>query len=65
MKDKASGEDYGVENEWHYEYNQFWVTKTKKVIKESSTVLLTLQFDGSLSNGIVGFYKAFYDNNTK
>jgi len=35
------------------------------MIEESATVLLELQFDGSLSNGIVGFYKAFYANNTK
>ena len=51
--------------EWHYEPNQFWVVKTNKVIEESSTVLLNIMFDGSLSNGIVGFYKAFYANNTK
>lgn len=57
--------DYGVSEEWSYEPNQFWVVKTNTVIEESSTVLMSIMFNGSLSNGIVGFYKAFYANNTK
>lgn len=62
---KVNGEDYGVQKQWHYEPNEFWIAKTKKVIEESATVLLSLQFDGSLEEGIVGFYKAYYANKTK
>lgn len=65
VKDNSNNKEYGVSKEWGYQPNQFWIVKTKEIIPESATVLLSLQFDGSLSNGIVGFYKARYANNTK
>ncbi|KAF6020004.1 hypothetical protein EB796_021664 [Bugula neritina] len=65
VTNKLTKSSYGVSDQWEYDPNQFYVVKTKAVIEESATVLLELQFDGSLSNGIVGFYKAFYANNTK
>ncbi|XP_067944536.1 glutamyl aminopeptidase-like [Watersipora subatra] len=61
---KETGESYGVSKQWGYEPNQFWIVKTKKMIEESTTVLLTIKFSGSLTDGIVGLYKAFYANNT-
>lgn len=65
MRNKHTGTEYEVMDEWDYLPNQFWVVKTKRVIEESATVLLTIRFEGSLTNGIVGLYKAFYANNTK
>jgi len=61
----TDGTDYGLTKEFGYLPNQFWVIKTSKVIPEGATVKLSIQFDGSLSKGIVGFYKAFYANGTK
>lgn len=65
ITNKLTNKDYGIEKQWGYEPNQFWIVKTRDLIEESSTVLLSIQFSGSLSDGIVGFYKAFYANNTK
>lgn len=62
---KVTNVDYGKDKEWGYEPNNFWIVKTNKLIEESATVLLSIRFSGSLNDGIVGFYKAMYANNTK
>ena len=45
---------------WYGE-NQFWVVMAEDEI-EVSTVYLDLEFDGSLTRAIVGFYKSSYVN---
>ena len=44
-----------------YEENQFWVVEAEEEIRVS-TVYLDLEFDGSLTRAIVGFYKSSYVN---
>lgn len=63
--EKGTGFDFGVIDQFGYEPNEFWVAKTEHLINESSTVQMTIMFDGSLQDGIVGFYKAYYNNGEK
>ncbi|XP_076074224.1 glutamyl aminopeptidase-like [Mytilus galloprovincialis] len=46
----------------NYEENQFWIIETESPLKAGITVFLDLQFDGSLTRAIVGFYKSSYVN---
>ena len=52
-------DNHQVADTFPYEPNQFWVVKTKAEVP-AGTVDLTLDFEGSLTNGIVGFYKSTY-----
>ena len=42
--------------------HEFWVVEVAQTITAGSTVMLHLEFGGSLVNGIVGFYKSNYTN---
>ncbi len=45
-----------------YEPNQYWVTELQQEISGNQLVVLHLEFEGSLANGIVGYYKSTYVN---
>lgn len=45
-----------------YEPNQFLVVETVMPLKAGTVVKLELQFDGSLTRAIIGFYKSTYIN---
>ena len=55
------GENIQIENTFWYEPNQFWVVQTVAPVR-AGLVKLQLQFDGSLTRAIVGFYKSTYTN---
>ncbi|XP_064595580.1 glutamyl aminopeptidase-like [Liolophura sinensis] len=55
-------ESIPIKRTFSYSEHQFWVVETESVIPAGSTVDLELQFDGSLTNSIVGFYKSTYVN---
>lgn len=57
----AGGSNIAIANTFWYAENQFWVVQTKEPVR-SSVVHLHLQFDGSLTRAIVGFYKSSYTN---
>lgn len=57
----ADGREIAIENTFWYEENQFWVVQTSALV-QVSLVHLHLQFDGSLTRAIVGFYKSSYTN---
>ncbi|XP_064627887.1 glutamyl aminopeptidase-like [Lineus longissimus] len=61
VKDKA-GNSLAIAETSSYIPNQFWVIKMKEPIKKGEEPSLTLDFNGSLVNGIVGFYKSTYVN---
>lgn len=57
----SNAEDIPIADTFWYEPNQFWVVLTVSPV-EPSLVNLELQFDGSLTRAIVGFYKSTYTN---
>ena len=57
----GTGEAIKISRTFWYEKNQFWVIETDAEI-EPAIVLLDLEFDGSLTRSIVGFYKSSYIN---
>lgn len=57
----ADGTNIPLSETFWYEENQFWVIKSQEPVAVS-TVNLDLQFDGSLTRAIVGFYKSSYVN---
>ncbi|XP_076453772.1 glutamyl aminopeptidase-like [Babylonia areolata] len=59
---KDSGKDLEVARSFEEVKNQFLVVETKEDIVEGSVVDLKLQFSGSLTDSIVGFYKSRYVN---
>lgn len=62
LKDSNQNE-IRIKAPWGYDENQFWIIETEgEALKAGSTVYLELQFDGSLSRAIVGFYKSSYVN---
>ncbi|XP_074648583.1 aminopeptidase A-like [Tubulanus polymorphus] len=61
-KRRATENGLAIQRTFYYEPNQFWVIEMKHTIKKGSIVGVDLQFDGSLDNGIVGFYKSTYVN---
>ena len=54
-------EEIEIEEAFHYQKNQYWVVETRRVL-EPGTYVLHLTFAGSLTNGIVGYYKSNYTN---
>ncbi|KAK3612375.1 hypothetical protein CHS0354_031968 [Potamilus streckersoni] len=50
-----------VNRTFAYAANQFWIVEAMNII-QPGTVFLKLQFDGSLTRAIVGFYKSTYIN---
>lgn len=59
---KSSGAELKVTRAFEYAENQFWVVELESALTSGVAVEVHLQFDGSLSNGIVGFYKSTYFN---
>lgn len=55
-----NGNRLTLEDTFAYEPNQYWVVQTLNPLPEGSTVTLELEFTGSLTNGIVGYYKSTY-----
>lgn len=51
-----------IKRTFNFSEHQFWVVETESAIPAGSKVDLELQFDGSLTNSIVGFYKSTYVN---
>ena len=58
----STGNNVGVKRSFAFDRNQYWVTEVTEELEAGSTVVLHLEFDGSLLNGIVGFYKSTYIN---
>lgn len=56
-----NGENIPIKRTFWYEENQFWVTEVTTSVPVSR-VHLHLQFDGSLTREIYGFYKSTYIN---
>lgn len=56
------GNPIDVVQTFEYKPNQFWVTEVKDEISAGATVHLHLEFEGSLGNAIVGYYKSTYIN---
>lgn len=59
IKDGAA---LSVVREFAYEPHEFWVVEVDREIAAGTSVILHLDFTGSLVNGIVGFYKSNYTN---
>ena len=57
----TDGQDISIKRTFWYAENQFWVVETVTPV-QVSRVFLTLQFDGSLTREIFGFYKSTYVN---
>jgi glutamyl aminopeptidase len=55
-----NGNQLTLRDTFAYEPNQYWVVQTLNPLQEGSTVTLQLTFTGSLTNGIVGYYKSTY-----
>ena len=62
VMDGESGRELGVERAFPYDENQYWVTELEDELPKGSVAVLHLGFDGSLLNGIVGYYKSTYIN---
>lgn len=58
----ANKVEIGIKQPRGYDENQFWIIETISPLQANSTVFLELQFDGSLTRSIVGFYKSSYVN---
>ncbi|KAH3860698.1 hypothetical protein DPMN_023616 [Dreissena polymorpha] len=61
---KADGASIAISRTFWYPANQFWVVQTMEPM-HVGIVLLRLQFDGSLTRAIVGFYKSTYKIGTE
>ena len=57
----SDGTNIELSRTFWYEENQFWVVETVEPVRVG-TVYLDLEFDGSLTRAIVGFYKSSYVN---
>ena len=57
-----TGDEIQVVQTFAYDPHEFWVTEVAQEIAAGSTVILHLEFEGSLVNGIVGYYKSTYVN---
>ncbi|KAK3612372.1 hypothetical protein CHS0354_031965 [Potamilus streckersoni] len=62
LRYNSTGTSIPIEEPFEYEQNQFWVVQTKTPIPKGTVIILDLQFDGSLTRAIVGFYKSTYIN---
>lgn len=60
--EKASRRAIRVKRTFEYEENQFWVVEVGETIRSGTAVDLYLEFEGSLTGSIVGFYKSTYIN---
>lgn len=58
----GNGEEITIARNFSYVDNQYWVTETSSIIPQGSVVLLNLHFEGSLTEGIVGYYKSTYQH---
>jgi len=62
--DENSDEDVviAIKEAFEFEPNQFWVVKPASSPLAPGTYTLTMEFNGRLDNGILGFYKSVYRN---
>lgn len=51
-----------IKQTFPYPKNEYWVVETLAHIPSGSTVEVTIGFDGSLTNGIMGLYRSTYVN---
>ena len=56
------GRELDVEETFSYDTHEYWITSLVEAVTTGSTVTLHLEFEGSLVNGIVGYYKSTYVN---
>ena len=56
------GPELEINRTFEYAANQYWVTELKEEVGAGKTVVLYLEFGGSLVNGILGYYKSTYVN---
>lgn len=54
--------DIEIARNFSYPPNQFFVVETKQNLKSGAKVFLNIEFRGSLTRSIVGFYKSIYTN---
>ncbi|ESO85815.1 hypothetical protein LOTGIDRAFT_130453 [Lottia gigantea] len=62
LREAGTNNQIDIARTFTNEENQFWVVQTSTDIAKGSMVDLYLEFDGSLTNAIVGFYKSTYVN---
>ena len=58
----AEGNNLVVTDTFAYDANEYWVTSLADEVPSGSVIVLSLEFSGSLVNGIVGYYKSTYVN---
>lgn len=62
LRENDTNNQIGIKRTFAYAENQFWVIETAVTLRQGASVKLSLQFDGSLTKAIVGFYKSSYVN---
>ncbi len=55
-----AGRELATKRHFAFDRNQFWVTELSDKLASGSPVVLHLEFQGSLTPLIVGFYKSTY-----
>ena len=58
----SDGTIIALGNVFPYDENEYWVVQTTHDLPVMSRFTLILEFTGSLTNGIVGYYKSTYNN---
>jgi len=61
LKDESTGTYLELKDYFEYKPNQFWVVLPKMELKKGN-YSIDLEFNGSLNDKIVGFYKSVYTN---
>ena len=56
-----AGKEIVIQRAFEYEPNQFWVVQLDRQV-DPGIYFLSLEFNGRLDNGILGFYKSVYVN---
>ena len=58
----ADGTELQIVETFAYDPHEYWVTSLQDEVQAGTVIILTLEFRGSLTNGIVGYYKSTYVN---
>ena len=58
----SDGRHIDIVQTFAYEPHEFWVIETAETLRAGTDLVLHLEFNGSLVNGIVGYYKSTYVN---
>lgn len=59
---KVDGRPTQIDAVFQHEPNQYWVIQTAADIPADSVAEVSMSFDGSLTNGLVGLYRSTYLN---